>query len=452
MSLWMPKKKPLYAPVMGALGGASARAFGHGLILGDAAEGWITSYNISNTYSDYDGMAIDSNDNIICTGNRAQIHKYADDGSLIWQKKLSTGDVKGCAVDSNDNIIVCGRGSVGGTGDSAFVVKLNSSGVIQWQRRLDDTSSDQWDSVTVDSNDDIIVGGDFREGPYGSLPDFVIAKYSSSGTLQWYRSLGGPTNIRDDFQGDVITDSSNNVYAIGGSASDGTGSYDWWIGKFNSSGTIQWQKTYGYSSMDRGRGLALDSSGDLVAAGGMRPGARAAMVAKISSSNGAINASKMYRDTRYSSGTSEYHDVSIDSQGYIYAVGNSDDGTDNMVISKYDSNLNLEWHNEFDSQGIGVLNRVRINSKDEPIVCGIEQYFSSGNYSPIVAKIPFDGTGHGSYNSYMTYQTMPFSAMTWAGTEATAALGITTTGLTAGTPSLTIANDTATQLAFHNMN
>lgn len=449
----MPKKKPLYAPVMGTLGGASARAFGHGISFGGGAEGWITGYNLSSKpYSDYDGMAIDSNDNIICTGNRAQIHKYADDGSLIWQKKLSTGDVKGCAVDSNDNIIVCGRGSVGGTGDSAFVVKLNSSGVIQWQRRLDDTSSDQWDSVTVDSNDDIIVGGDFRDGPYGSLPDFVIAKYSSSGTLQWYRSLGGPTNIRDDFIGDVITDASNNVYATGASASDGAGSYDAWVGKFNSSGTIQWQKTYGYTSTDRGRGLAIDSSGDLILCGSFRPGAWGAYVAKVSSSNGAMSTVNFYRDTRYHSSVSEYHSVAVDSQGYIYAVGNSDTSVDQMVISKFDSSLNVEWHNEFNGVGHGILNRVRINSKDEPIVCGIEQYFSSGSYSPIVAKIPHDGTGHGSYNSYMTYQTMPWSNLTYAGTEATAALGVTSTGLTAGTPSLTIANDTSIQLAFHSMN
>lgn len=448
MSLWMPKKKPLYAPVLSTLGGGSVRAFGFGTS-GGGAEGWITSYNLSNTFADYEGLAIDSNDNIIVTGNRGHIHKCADDGSLIWQKKLSTGDVKGAAVDSNDNIIVCGSGSVGGTGTSGFLVKLNSSGVIQWQRRLDDSSSDYFDSVAVDSNDDIVVGGDFREGAYGSLPDFVVAKYNSSGTLQWYREMGGPTNIRDEFVGDIVIDSSNNIYAIGGSASDGAGSYDWWIGKFSSSGSLTWQKTYGYSSTDRGRGLALDSSGDLIAVGQFRPGAWGAGIAKISSSNGAMGTVKIFRH----SSVPEFHSVAIDSQGYIYAVGNSDDGTDNMCISKFDSNLNVEWHNEFDSVGAGLLHRVRINSNDEPIVSGVEQYFgNNGSYSPIVAKIPHDGTGHGSYDNYMTYQTTPFTTMTWAGTEATAQLGVTSNQLTSGTPSLTIANDTTSQIAFHSMN
>lgn len=449
MSLWMPKKKPLYAPMMATFGGGSVRGFGHGISVGGGATGWITGYDASGNFGDYRGMAIDSSDNIICVGNRRQIHKYDDDGSLLWQKQFSTGELYGCAVDSSDNIIVCGRADVGANGYSGFISKLNSSGVIQWQRYLDSSGTDLFDSVAVDSNGDIAVGGQFSPGTYGTLPDFIVAKYNSSGTLQWYKLLGGPSNLRDEYVGDIIVDGSNNIYAIGGSASDGAGSFDWWIGKFSSSGSISWQKTYGYSSTDRGRGLALDSSGDLIAVGTFRPGAWGAGIAKISSSNGAMGTVKIFRH----SSVPEFHSVAVDSQGYIYACGNSDDGTDNLSISKFDSNLNVEWHNEFDSPGVpSLFNRVRVNSNDEPIVCGQERYFQGANNDPIVAKIPHDGTGHGSYGNYLTYQTPNYTTMTWAGTEATAALQVVTTGLTSGTSSLTIANDNSTQLAFYDMN
>lgn len=452
MSLWVPKKRPVYAPMLATFGGGSARGFGRNISVGGGAAGWITGYDASGQSGDYKGMAIDSGDNIICVGGiRRQVHKYADDGSLIWQKQFSSGELFGCAVDGSDNIIVCGRIAGSDGSYDGFIAKLNSSGVIQWQRYLTSTSygSDYFDSVAVDSNGDIVVFGQFSPQTYGTLNDFLVAKYNSSGTLQWHRLLGGPNNVRDNSEGDLITDSSNNIYVIGSSASDGAGSYDWWIAKLSSSGSVTWQKTYGYSSADQGRGLALDSSGDLIAVGSFRPGAYGAGIAKISSSNGAMGTVAIFRHTS----VPEFHSVAVDSQGYIYACGNSDDGFDNLCISKFDSNLNVEWHNEFDSPGVpSVFNRVRINSNDEPIVCGQERYFVGSNADPIIAKIPHDGTGHGSYGNYLTYQTPAYTTMTWGGTEATALLGVVTTSVTAGTSSLTIANDTSTQLAFYNMN
>lgn len=450
----MPKKKPLYAPMMATFGGGSVRGFGHGISVGGGAPGWITGYrSASSSASDrYYYMSVDSNDDIVCVGHQiggdAKIHKFDDDGAIVWQKKIPDCEFYGVTTDSSDNIYVVGRtdNSSYGSPFTAIVFKLNSSGVIQWQRWLSSSSSDKFENVKVDSSGNVYCVGECRPQTHGNnLADFLIAKYNSSGTLQWYRMLGGTSN---DNGVDLVIDSSNNIYAAGYTGSDGAGSFDHYIVKYNSSGTLQWDKTYGSSSTDRQYAIALNSSGNLLVGGHVRFGSYRNSLSIVNSSTGAVIDSVFFSD----SSVPTYYSIDTDSSGNIYASGNSDDGTDNSCISKFDSSLNPEWHREFDSPGFGLFYAVRVNSNDEPIVAGGERYFGGANFDPIVAKIPYDGTGEGSYGSYMTYQDVGFVERSHTLSVADAVLTETTSGLTSGTSSLSISNDTAVQVAFYDMN
>jgi len=84
----------------------------------------------------------------------------------------------------------------------------------------------------------------------------LLAKYNSSGTIQWQRSLGG-ASTEEGFA--VAIDSADNIYVCGYTSSTGEGSSDFLAAKYDSSGTIQWQRTLGGSGTDQGRGLAIDS-------------------------------------------------------------------------------------------------------------------------------------------------------------------------------------------------
>jgi hypothetical protein len=92
---------------------------------------------------------------------------------------------------------------------------------------------------------------------------FHIVKYNSSGTLQWQRQLtGGSSNSTYDMH----VDSSSNVY-IAGQTNRGTAQFDGYIAKYNSSGTLQWQRQFTYGA---GQGqitsLTTDSSLNIYAA------------------------------------------------------------------------------------------------------------------------------------------------------------------------------------------
>ena len=66
-----------------------------------------------------------------------KLNDYA--GALTWQRFIGTNytNIGGIDTDSSDNVYVAGQDN-DGTGTKAFVAKYNSSGTIQWQRRLGD--------------------------------------------------------------------------------------------------------------------------------------------------------------------------------------------------------------------------------------------------------------------------------------------------------------------------
>jgi hypothetical protein len=110
--------------------------------------------------------------------------------------------------------------------------------------------------MTVDSSGNIYTSG---RPTASSLAQ--ISKYTNTPAHSWTRSLriGGNSS---SFNG-VAVDSSSNVYAVG-SCNDGSNDLGH-IAKYDSSGTIQWQRKLtisgGYSPI---RDCVVDSSGNIL--------------------------------------------------------------------------------------------------------------------------------------------------------------------------------------------
>ncbi len=192
-------------------------------------------------------------------------------------------DAAGVAIDSSDNIYITGTSSgsnvfgasvTSGTTDDIFVVKLNSSGVVQWVYTAGGTGRDRGRKIALDSSGNIYVTGyywstvDFGGGNVtsnGSWDAFLL-KLNSSGTFQWVKTYGASTG--NDLGRGVAIDSNDNIYMLGtyrGTVDFGAGDVaatdaDIFLIKFNSSGVFQWVYTAGGSGFDDSRALALDSS------------------------------------------------------------------------------------------------------------------------------------------------------------------------------------------------
>ena len=131
--------------------------------------------------------------------------KYDTSGSKQWTKLTGTsstinnGDYPSdIVIDSSDNIYITGTttGNIDGNDNSSydktrediFVIKYNTSGAVQWTIQDGSSFSDYAESVTVDSSGNVVVTGKttgkFDGNTIGGSYDYFIVKYNSSGTKQ----------------------------------------------------------------------------------------------------------------------------------------------------------------------------------------------------------------------------------------------------------------------------
>jgi hypothetical protein len=240
------------------------------------------------------GVATDSSGNVYVTGYTAGgldnntnsgsddifLVKYNSSGTKQWTKQLGTDSqdrANGVVVDSSDNIYVTGRtgGALDGNtsfgyDSDIFLLKYSPNGTKHWTKQLGTSSGDNAFGVATDSSGNVYVTGETSGGLDGSnagSTDIFLVKYNSSGTKQWTKQLG--TSSVDWSEG-VVTDSSGNVYVTGytqgpldGNSNAGVGEPDIFLVKYNSSGTKQWTKLLGTSSVDIATGVATDSSGNV---------------------------------------------------------------------------------------------------------------------------------------------------------------------------------------------
>jgi len=145
-------------------------------------------------------------------------------------------------------IISCGSSDDGSTSTDNTTTSL-------WTKQLGTSSSDGGSGVTTDSSGNVYVTGYTLGGLDGNTNsgsyDMFLVKYNSSGTKQWTKQLG---SSGWDWGNGVTTDSSGNIYVTGytnggldGNTNSGYG--DIFLVKFNSSGTKQWTKQLGTSSV-----------------------------------------------------------------------------------------------------------------------------------------------------------------------------------------------------------
>jgi hypothetical protein len=102
------------------------------------------------------------------------------------------------------------------------------------------------ESVATDANGNVYVAGATTGGLDGNTltgtRDFFVTKYNSSGVKQYTRQLGVTGKITNGYS--VATDANGNVYVAGDTAGglDGntlTGTLDFFVTKYNSSGVKQ---------------------------------------------------------------------------------------------------------------------------------------------------------------------------------------------------------------------
>jgi hypothetical protein len=276
------------------------------------------------------------------------------------------------AIDSSNNIYAAGyTSSEGSGGNDTLIVKFDSSLNKLAGKVYGGSGIDQFLSMTIDSSDSVyVVGYTMSEGVAG---DALIVKFDSDLTILVRKRYGG--SYIEQFL-DITIDSSDNIYVVGYTNSEGVGSTTYsssLIIKFDTNLDIIARKTYSGASTDVFRGVAVDSLGNIYAVGNTSSEGTGgdAFIIKFDSSLNKL-AGKRYGGTT----GDVFYKITIDSSNNIYVVGNTkSEGVGSTtylssLIIKFDSSLNKLAGKSYSGSGNDFFYNITTDSSDNVYVVG----------------------------------------------------------------------------------
>ena len=364
-------------PLIGTRGAASARGLG---LFGLGGGYWFATLDGSGADAG-SKIALDATNNVYVAGfasaiNSILITKYNNSGALEWQRTLggsvtfSAGALIGITSSSSGNVYVVATG----LGSTVFIAKYNTSGVIQWQREL--TSSIICQRITLDLSENVYIIG------YSTASfECFIAKYNSSGVLQRQDSLTGYSS----YGYDIKVDSSGNIYVVGYYQ---FGTNNVFVAKLNSSYGILWQRALNSLRDDRGYAVAFDASSNVYITG-IVDNSTGALIAKYDSS-GTI---QWQRQLGLPSNAHQGYDITV-SGSSLYIVGSTN--TD-ILLAKYNTGGTLQWQRTITSSGNNVGYGVALSSYGDVYLTGSVNSSGLTNSQIFIGKIPADGSKTGTY-------------------------------------------------------
>lgn len=208
----------------------------------------------------------------------AWIVRLDSSGSLVWETNLggSGGDIA-VSIDQTMDLgfIMTGYTSTAENKRDLWVVKLDASGIISWEKELGGSENDEAVSVQQTADNGYIIGGysrssDGNVGENKGSSDAWIVKLNVSGELVWEKTLGGSgsdgiNEIKEVAEGGFIA-------VCGTSSSDGdvssnNGAFDFWVLRLDPSANIIWQKNLGGSGDDYGFSIEQTTDNGYIVAG-----------------------------------------------------------------------------------------------------------------------------------------------------------------------------------------
>lgn len=244
---------------------------------------------------------------------------------------------------------------------------LLSSPTYGWTREFGTTGSDIGFSVVGGDDEAYVLGtaaGSIDGQTFlGGGTDFILRKYTSSGSLQWTR-MWGSTSVEEACG---VYKFGTNIYASGNAQAsvDGqshAGSRDFCLTKYGSDGARLWVRMRGTSAHDYGRGVVVDSAGNVYFAG--RVGAALDGESYLGGGDACLikyDAGGTWQWTRSwgSSGSETVFGAAIDGDDKIYVAGRTtgsfggqtNAGNGDLFVSKFDTTGSRLWDRIFGTSG-----------------------------------------------------------------------------------------------------
>lgn len=276
--------------------------------------------------------------------------KVSEDGTIEWQKTYGSGGNEAPRTikqTSDGGYVIAARASVNG-GD-ALVIKLSSTGKIQWQKAYGGPGDDIAHYIIQTSDGGYLIGGFTKSSSFtAGEKDFFVVKLSSTGNVEWQKSFGGSGDdvIR------VLKQTSNGDYLVSGfTHSFGAGRGDILIIKLDPNGDIIWQKTYGGTKFEEVCCILEYPDGYLVMEQTSSFGGTQGWIFKIDEDGGII-----WQKTYGGDGFDELSSAQITPDGGFIVAGETTsfgvgDGKEDFWLLKFSPSGNIQWEKRYGGSG-----------------------------------------------------------------------------------------------------
>ena len=226
--------------------------------------------------------------------------------------------------------------SFGSGSNDVWLLKTDANGNEEWDQTFGGTASDYGYSVQECSDNGFIITGFTQSYGSGGF-DVWLVKTNSSGNYQWNQTFGGTGN---DFGRSVIQTDDGGFLIGGFTGSFGAGGNDIWLIKTNEYGIEEWNQTYGYTGEDVCYSVQQTVDGGFIIG------------------------------------------------GYTNSIGA---GSNDFWLIKTDTNGNETWSNTFGGTGAEYSYCLQQTSDHSYVISGYTNSFGAGNYDFWLVKTDTNG-------------------------------------------------------------
>jgi hypothetical protein len=244
----------------------------------DSGSGWWGTYGGSN--NDWAFSVTPTEDGgYVMTGHTESFGNGARDvwlvktdwtGDMQWNRTFgrSGNDEGRCVIQTSDGgYAIAGYTPIHpqGFGDNdVWLIKTDHNGYEQWNKTYGGALSDIGMSVLQTDDGGYVIGGYEASFAGTDSDDFYLIKTDQTGNMIWNKTYGGG---EPETSYSMIKTNDGGYALAGVTWSFGAGVSDVWLVKTDSTGNMQWNKTYGGSGSDEGWEVIQTADGGYAVAG-----------------------------------------------------------------------------------------------------------------------------------------------------------------------------------------
>ncbi len=310
--------------------------------------------------------------------------------SLEWNRTYGGGDRENFrdVVTDDGGYVLAGSIELFGGGYDAWLVKVDSEGVLEWSQTYGGEDRETLWDVVVTGDDGYVLAG-YTESYGAGEADFWLVKVDSEGTVEWNQTYGG---FDDDEAWSMAATSDGGYIIAGDTRSYAAGKTDVWLVKVDSEGVLEWTQTYGGEDYDGGRSVVETHGGGYLLAGYTKSygaGGRDAWLVKVDC-EGVLEWNRTYGGSKYDTA----RDVLQTGDGGYVLAGQTESfgaGLYDFWLVKVDCEGVLEWNRTYGGEDYEYLQDAATADDGGYVLTGQTESYSAGKTDAWLVKVDCEG-------------------------------------------------------------